>query len=195
MTQVIQIKRTEDAETAPTELASGELAVNLVTAELWVGVPVAIDPTGMKRLLPVDTGSRNYLSLSGGTITGPLLLAGDPTESLHPVTKQYFDLHMPPAIDTSQFLQVSGGTVYGFLTLEKEEPVLRVHAANKGYVDDMAGANIQRINTKISKDGDTMRGLLTLWGTPIIDMHAAPKGYVDEQVKILSDRIAVLEAK
>jgi hypothetical protein len=33
----------------------------------------------------------NYLPLSGGTMAGPLTLAGDPTLPLHPVTKQMFD--------------------------------------------------------------------------------------------------------
>jgi hypothetical protein len=33
----------------------------------------------------------NYLPLSGGTMAGPLTLAGDPTLALHPVTKQMFD--------------------------------------------------------------------------------------------------------
>jgi hypothetical protein len=32
-----------------------------------------------------------YLGLAGGTMTGPILLAGDPTLAMHPVTKQYLD--------------------------------------------------------------------------------------------------------
>jgi hypothetical protein len=32
-----------------------------------------------------------YLGLAGGTMTGPLLLASDPTLAMHPVTKQYLD--------------------------------------------------------------------------------------------------------
>lgn len=120
-----------------------------------------------------------------------LILAGDPIDPLHAATKQYVDIVM----STLDFLSSRGGTMRGYLTLEKEAPVYRAHAANKGYVDDVAGGVVQRVNEKLSKKGDVMRGMLTLWGTPVIDMHATPKKYVDDELKKALDRIAALEAK
>ena len=38
------------------------------------------------------TGTGVYLPLSGGVMTGDIVLKGDPTLALHPVTKQMFDL-------------------------------------------------------------------------------------------------------
>ena len=44
---------------------------------------------------------------------------------------------------------------------------------------DFAANVATSIGTKVSKDGDTMTGLLTLSGTPTESLHAATKGYVD----------------
>ena len=38
-----------------------------------------------------DEADARYLQLAGGTMTGPLTLAGDPTENLQAATKQYVD--------------------------------------------------------------------------------------------------------
>jgi len=48
-----------------------------------------------------------YLTLAGGTLTGPLLLNANPTDPLGAVTKQYADL----------FLPLAGGTTTGPVTL------------------------------------------------------------------------------
>lgn len=45
---------------------------------------------------------------SGGTMTGPLTLHGDPTESLHAVTKQYVDGRAPRLVELVRF--TSSGT-------------------------------------------------------------------------------------
>lgn len=38
-----------------------------------------------------EAADKRYLQLSGGTMTGPLLLSGAPTQDLHPATKAYAD--------------------------------------------------------------------------------------------------------
>lgn len=37
------------------------------------------------------TGTANYLPITGGTMEGPIVLDGDPTQALNPVTKQYLE--------------------------------------------------------------------------------------------------------
>lgn len=63
--------------------ASGKVAVSSVTSTqlgYLSGVTSAI-----------QTQLNNKLSLSGGTLTGPLTLSGNPTSNLHAATKQYVD--------------------------------------------------------------------------------------------------------
>jgi hypothetical protein len=57
-----------------------------------------------------------YLPLAGGTLTGPLLLAADPTTYLQAATKQYVDAHSGTGGGPG-FLPLSGGTMLGQLTL------------------------------------------------------------------------------
>lgn len=58
---------------------------------------------------PVGSG---YLPLSGGQMTGPLILAADPVVPLGASTKQYVDAAVATA------LSLSGGTVTGPLILQ-----------------------------------------------------------------------------
>lgn len=71
--------------------------------ELFVGgaiVKVIIDTDSLMAYVQnADTNAylegkfKEKLPLSGGTLTGPLTLAGDPTNDLHAVTKHYVDTH------------------------------------------------------------------------------------------------------
>jgi hypothetical protein len=70
----------------------------------------------------------NYLPLTGGTLSGPLVLAADPIAPLEAVTKQYADSH---------YLLLTGGTLTGLLTLSGP-PTAALHAATKAYVDGHA---------------------------------------------------------
>jgi len=75
-----------------------------------VSVPAyQVQPTGTgtiqfssltKNPLPVPS-SQTYVPLNGGTMTGPLVLSGDPTTALGAVTKEYVDDHVPTGIVTS----------------------------------------------------------------------------------------------
>ena len=51
----------------------------------------------------------NYLPITGGTLTGDLILKGDPTSLLMPATKQYVDNKF------DNYLPLSGGTLTGLL--------------------------------------------------------------------------------
>lgn len=50
-----------------------------------------------------------FVPLAGGTMTGPLILSGDPTAALGAATKQY--------VDTAPFLPLAGGTMTGPLAI------------------------------------------------------------------------------
>ena len=85
----LQLKRSATLESGsakvpqPSQLAFGEVALNY-------------NSTGPKLFLKDSSNTvvsltDQYLELSGGTLTGDLLLNGDPTSALMPATKQYTD--------------------------------------------------------------------------------------------------------
>jgi hypothetical protein len=80
------------------------------------------------------------LSLTGGTLTGPLVLSGAPTQPLHPASKSYVDSAVSgvPTPDLNQYLQKAGGTMTGNLILNAA-PTTDLQASTKKYVDDKAG--------------------------------------------------------
>lgn len=55
-------------------------------------------------------GGTAYLPLTGGTLTGPLILSSDPSVNLGASTKQYVDTK------TGQYLPLSGGTLTGAIS-------------------------------------------------------------------------------
>lgn len=126
------------------------------------------------------------LDKAGGTMTGALILAADPTTALGAATKQYADTMLPKA----------GGTMTGVLTLSAD-PTSALHAATKQYVDNAGSALTSAytaadsalsstlttsINGKLSLSGGTLTGALTLAGAPTSNLHAATKQYVDTSV-------------
>ena len=58
-----------------------------------------------------DLATLPYLPIAGGTLTGPLLLAADPSAALGAATKQYVDTK------AGLYLPLAGGTLTGALTL------------------------------------------------------------------------------
>jgi hypothetical protein len=85
------------------------------------------------------------LPLSGGTLTGPLILAADPTNVRGAATKQYVDAR----VGGVGFLPTTGGTLTGFLTLNAN-PTTNLHAATKQYADG-----------KLALTGGALTGALT----------------------------------
>ena len=132
------------------------------------------------------TAINGKLDKAGGTMTGALILAADPTVALGSATKQYADTMLPKA----------GGTMTGLVTLSAD-PTSALHAATKQYVDSAGSALTSgytaadsalsstltaSIGGKLSLSGGTMTGALTLSGAPSSALHAASKDYVDTSV-------------
>lgn len=95
----VQIKRTASPATPPTGLEPGELAVEMGSpTRLWVGVPVAQDPSGKKLLVNTEAGyskaetDAKFVEVAGDTMTGPLVLPADPVADNQAANKHYVDL-------------------------------------------------------------------------------------------------------
>ena len=113
----------------------------------------------------VDTQVGGALPKAGGTLTGVLTLAADPTLSMQAATKHYVDAQAAVS------LPISGGTLTGPLSLPSS-PTLPLQAAPKQYVDG-------QVASALPIAGGTLTGALTLAGNPASALQAATKGYVD----------------
>lgn len=128
-----------------------------------------------------------YVNVTGDTMTGDLTLAGDPTSDLHAVTKGYadgiLDDHLsaldphPQYLTESEgntlYVNVTGDTMIGALTLPTADPTSDNHAARKLYVDNTAAqAATAAIAAHVAESdphpqyvlsaGDTMTGALVI---------------------------------
>ncbi len=117
------------------------------------------------------------LPLSGGTMTGALTLASDPSTALEAATKEYADTKLP----------LAGGTMTGALTLASA-PSSSLQAATKSYVDATAqGLSIkqscQEATTAALPANTYAAGVITITSTGILT--------VDGVTVALNDRVLV----
>lgn len=85
---------------------------------------------------------------TGDTMTGPLVLPGDPTEDNQAATKGYVDKHG----GGGNYLPLSGGTMTGPLVLSAN-PTSDMQATTKKYVDSKAGGGkLQILSWKVNAD-------------------------------------------
>ena len=124
-----------------------------------------VTPTGSSTPSKLADLTANALVRTGGTLTGALTLAADPTAALQAATKEYVDNQIGVA------LPKSGGTLTGALTLAAD-PITPLQAATKHYVDAAS----------LPVGGGTLTGPLTLAANPVVSLQAATKQYVDSQV-------------
>ena len=163
-------------------LGSGEIGVEVVSGS---DVRIKIgDGSATFSALPYASASSSTInaatqaaldakvSLSGGTMTGLLVLSGNPTTGLGAVTKNYVDaINSSLSSSISGKLSTSGGTLSGALTLAAN-PSSALQAATKQFVDSADAL-------KVNKAGDTMSGALVLFADPSGASEAATKNYVD----------------
>ncbi|HEU4717466.1 MAG TPA: hypothetical protein VFU15_06525 [Bacteroidia bacterium] len=146
-------------------------------------VSSSVTPTELGYLSGVTSALQTQIDskvdLAGDTMTGPLVLSGDPSVANGAATKNYVD-NADASIVTQVNTKVSkaGDTMTGPLILSGN-PSLDFGAATKVYVDNADASIVTQVNTKVSKAGDTMTGPLILSGNPSLDFGAATKVYVD----------------
>ncbi len=159
-------------------------AVPLTGGTMTGILTLSADPTGL-----LEAATKQYVdnqiatqavTVNGNvTIVNNFSLSATPSDPLHVVNKLYVDTEISN-INTSltNYLQLSGGTMTGFLTLNSD-PVNALHAATKQYVDTaVSGGGIGY--APVNKAGDTMLGVLILSNDTITAAkQAATKEYVD----------------
>ena len=197
-TQKVKFKRGQSG-TMPSDLEAGSLLVQVDTGDIF------LDNTQSDR---IQLGDSRKLSLSGGTMTGPINMGsqkitniGNPTDNNDVANKIFVDtafqtLESEMGTTLAGYLQLKGGTMSGVLSMgghyiqNLEDPQVDDDAATKGYVDGQVEGLQSTVNSSLNNylplSGGTLTGALTLNGNPSQGNHAANKAYVDSQISGLS---------
>jgi hypothetical protein len=145
----------------------GDLAGNATTANR-LQVPRKINNVFFNGTSDITVFDDTKVAKTGDSMSGLLLLSGNPVAPLHATPKQYVDNR------DNLKLNLTGGTLTGFLTLN-DAPQTAMHAATKDYVDGVAA-------TKLNLSGGALSGPLLLHADPVSTFGAATKRYVDNTV-------------
>lgn len=108
----------------------------------------------------VQTQLNSKVAISGGTMTGPLILSEDPSANLGASTKQYTD-----ANDALRVAK-SGDTMTGDLTLFSD-PTSALHASTKQYVDNTVSTHAANADIHITPEQNTLLDALTVTATEV----------------------------
>ena len=193
-TQKVKFKRGQSG-TMPSDLEAGSLLVQVDTGDIF------LDNTQSDR---IQLGDSRKLSLSGGTMTGPIDMGsqkitniGNPTNNNDVANKIFVDtafqtLESEMGTTLAGYLQLKGGTMTGVLDMgghyiqNIETPQTDDEAANKGYVDGQVEGLQSTVNSSLNNylplSGGTLTGNLILNSDPSANLQAATKQYVDAQV-------------
>lgn len=151
------------------------------TLPLMNAVPALIGSSGAyARADHVHPSDTSRLALSGGTLTGPLILAADPTTALQAATKQYVDTKVssPPSGATLTVADSPPALTQGALWFDSISTQLFV-----GYLDPSGAPGQWVIATNpgamlagayLPLSGGTLTGPLTLPGDAVSALHAVP---------------------
>jgi len=123
-----------------------------------------------------------YVNRNGDSMSGPLLLNGEPQADAEATAKSYVD-RVVANLTNLALLRDGSLPMVGPLTLAGL-PTQANHATGRAYVDTADAL-------RLLLTGGTLTGPLTLPGAPTVPLHAANMGYVDAADVILAAAIAL----
>jgi hypothetical protein len=125
---------------------------NLYVVQEWIDYAARsneVSQQAIAQALAAVATANAALPRAGGTMTGAIVLAGDPAQPLNPATKQYTD-----AADALK-LNLTGGTMTGPIVLPGN-PAQPLQTTPKQYVDAADAVLQADINTRWNKSSDTI---------------------------------------
>jgi hypothetical protein len=144
MTQAFQVALGRNiplsVSSAPAEVDLSDLRYLKIAGGVAADM-ISSDGAGNLVWSPV-AGAGVFLELTGGTLTGALMLNGSPSGDQEAVSKSYVDGM------GSNYLSISGGTLLGPLTLSAD-PASGPQAATKSYVDSQVSSGIPGASTTL----------------------------------------------
>lgn len=132
------------------------------------GSQLLVIPTGSHISHTLADFTATAASTAGMVMTGPIVLAADPTQAANAATKRYVDAA------TTALLPKAGGTLTGPLTLSAN-PTAPLHAVTRQYSDAQNAAYLPII-------GGVLTGALVLAADPAASLQPATKQYADAQL-------------
>lgn len=137
------------------------------------------------------------LLLTGGTMTGDLVLAGDPTAALEAATMQYVDAGDATAVKLTGAQTVAGVKTFSSIpVLPASDPTTGNEATRKTYVDNLDAANVKLTGAQ------SVAGVKTFSSIPVgpasdptTDNQLARKFYVDAGDSANASDIATLDGE
>lgn len=128
-----------------------------------------LDPTTGTAL---STGLSGKLDLTGGTLTGPLVLNGAPASANQASNKQYVDDKVSThSLDESLHMTSAQNAMLDAITVSAAE--INALAGITGNVEEL-------LDEKLPLAGGSLTGPLTLAAAPVSELQAATKKYVDD---------------
>jgi microcystin-dependent protein len=127
----------------------------------------------------VTDNASQYVKKAGDTMTGPLLLSGDPTVLMGAATKQYVDAGVQTTliIDTVAPPNARDNSLWW----ESDSGLLYIRYNDGDTTQWVLACPQPDITAFVQVTGDTMEGMLTLHSDPVNPLDAATKQYVDSR--------------
>lgn len=184
-------------------LADATLLGYVVAKKSATNLSVAADARVIQaaRLSGNSAGSGDSLSLAllltGGTMTGDLVLAADPNAALEAATMQYVDAGDATAVKLTGDQAVAGIKTFSSIpVLPASDPTTANQATRKSYVDTLDGANVKLTGAQ------TVAGVKTFSSIPVgpasdptTANQLTRKQYVDNADSGLATDIATLDGE
>lgn len=176
----------EKVDNTEAPVPASNVSFNPTASISSTNVQDAIEEVDAQQTAAVDT----KVSKAGDTMTGLLILSGNPTAAMEAVTKLYCDtLYQQAETEILERVNRTGDTMTGELILSGD-PTPALAAVPKQYVDGGDAALQTQVNAKVNRAGDTMTGDLILNADPTNILGAVTKQYVDAINATLTTQVA-----